>query len=73
MGGAPLIIPLVALVIPIALLIFAVLFDVAVLLWAGYRTWQDRVRPQLLLAQQRTFATVRLVGRRYSLRLAHHR
>lgn len=73
MGGAPLIIPLVALVIPIALLMFAILFDVAVLLWAAYRTWQDRVRPQLLLVQERASAAARLIGRRYSLRPAHHR
>lgn len=73
MGGAPLIIPLVALVIPITLLLFAIMFDVAVLIWAAYRTWHDRLLPRLILLQDRTLISARLLSRRYSLRLAHHR
>jgi hypothetical protein len=70
MGGAPLVIPLVALVIPIALLLFAIVFDVAVLVWAAYRTWHDRLYPRLVLIQQRTLTAALLLSRR---RLAHHR
>lgn len=73
MGGAPLVIPLVALVIPIALLLFAIAFDVAVLVWAAYRTWHDRLRPQLLLLEDRTLLAARLLSRRYTPRLVHHR
>lgn len=73
MGGAPLVIPLVALVIPITLLLFAVVFDVAVLVWAAYRTWHDRLYPQLVLLQDRALMATRLVGRQYSRRLAPHR
>jgi len=71
MGGAPLVIPLVALVIPISLLLFAIVFDVAVLAWAAYRTWHDRLYPKLLLVQERTLATVLVLRRQYGRRLAH--
>lgn len=70
MGGAPLVIPLVALVIPIALLLFAIAFDAAVLAWAAYRTWHDRLYPQLLLLRDRTISEALLLRRQY---LVHHR
>jgi hypothetical protein len=73
MGGAPLIIPLVALVIPIALLLFAILFDAAVLVWAAYRTWHDRIRPQLVVLEERALVAAHVVGRRYAPRLVNHR
>ena len=42
MGGA-LIIPLVALLCPVLLLLAAITFDAAVIAWAVYRTWHDRL------------------------------
>jgi hypothetical protein len=49
MGGAPIVIPLVGLVVPILLLLLALLFDLGVLGWAVYRLWKQRARPQLLI------------------------
>lgn len=43
MDAALLVIPLVALVIPILLLLAALVFDVAFLTWIGYGVWHDRV------------------------------
>jgi hypothetical protein len=73
MGGAPLVIPLVALVIPISLLLFAIVFDVAFLAWAAYRTWHDRLYPRLLLLRERTLTSALVLSRQYGRRLAHHR
>jgi hypothetical protein len=42
MGGA-LIIPLVALLFPILLLLTALFIDAAIIAWAVYRSWHDRV------------------------------
>jgi hypothetical protein len=47
MYGALLVIPLVALVIPILLLLAALVFDVGVVFWALYRTWHDQLAPRL--------------------------
>jgi len=70
MGGAPFVIPLVALVVPIALLLFAIVFDAAVLTWAAYRTWHDRLYPQLILLRDRTITGALVLRRQY---LGHHR
>lgn len=56
MGGAPLIIPLVGLAIPIALLLCAAIFDVGVIAWALYRVWHDRVQPRIARIGGRTTA-----------------
>jgi hypothetical protein len=42
LGGAPIIIPLVALVIPILLLLAALVFDAVLILWVVYRVRHDR-------------------------------
>lgn len=42
MGAGPIIIPLVALLIPILLLLMAVVFDAVFVSWAAYRLWHDR-------------------------------
>lgn len=39
---------LIGLVFPITLLLAAVVLDLGVLLWALYRTWTDRMLPQLV-------------------------
>jgi hypothetical protein len=70
MGGAPLIIPLVGLAIPIALLICAAVFDVGVLAWALYRVWHDRVLPHVVRLEDRTLVAARQL-RHYAL--PHHR
>lgn len=44
MGAGPLVIPLVALVIPILLLLAALVFDALFMAWVAYRAWHDRVR-----------------------------
>jgi hypothetical protein len=41
MGGAPLVILLVGMVVPIAVLILAIVFDAFVGLWLLYRLWHD--------------------------------
>ena len=41
MGGAVLVIPLVALVIPIVLLLAALVFDAVFISWIAYRAWYD--------------------------------
>ena len=48
MGGAPIILPLVALVFPIALLLAALLFDVVLVCWALIRAWRANTHPRLL-------------------------
>jgi hypothetical protein len=61
MGGAPLIIPLVGLAIPIALLLCAAVFDVGVVAWALYRVWHDRVQPRIARIGNRTQTTAQLL------------
>jgi len=41
MGGAPLVILLVGMVVPIAVLILAIVIDSFVMLWLLYRLWHD--------------------------------
>jgi len=50
-------------VIPISLLICALLFDVAVLIWAAHRVWHDRVVPGIV----RVVAARTVQIRRYRL------
>ena len=47
MGGAPIIVPLVALVFPIALLLAALVFDVVLICWAVVRAWRSNTHPWL--------------------------
>ncbi|HEU4988945.1 MAG: hypothetical protein KGL93_00985 [Gemmatimonadota bacterium] len=42
MGAVALIVVLAGMVVPIVLLLATVLFDVGVIVWAGYRLWHDR-------------------------------
>lgn len=42
MGAGPFVIPLVALAIPIALLLGALVFDAALISWVMYRAWHKR-------------------------------
>lgn len=44
MGGAPIIIPLVALALPIFFILGALVFDAVVISWFVYRVWHDRER-----------------------------
>lgn len=46
MDGALVVVPLVALVVPIALLVVALVFDVAIVAWAAYRFWHDDAAPR---------------------------
>ena len=71
MGGAPIVIPLVGLVFPIILLLLALLFDAAVVTWAGYRLWKDRVWPRLALVGVRTSDALYAAMRSYRYRFAH--
>ena len=48
MGGAPIIVPLVALVLPIALLFAALVFDVVLVAWAVVRAWRSNPHPWLM-------------------------
>lgn len=48
MGGAPIIVPLVALVFPIALLLAALIFDVVLVSWALVRAWRSSAHPWLM-------------------------
>jgi hypothetical protein len=50
MGAAAVVIALVGLVFPITLILAALAFDAAVLMWALYRLWHDRAMPRLVLA-----------------------
>lgn len=54
MAATPVVIFLVGLVIPILLIACAILFDVAVLIWAAHRLWHDRLAPNFarVLAMQ---------------------
>ena len=63
MGAASVVIVLVGLVIPISLLICALLFDMAVLIWAAHRAWHDRVVPNIV----RVVAVRTVQIRRYRL------
>jgi len=47
MGGAPVVIVLVGLVVPILLLLAALVFDVGIVAWALYHGWHDRWAPRL--------------------------
>ncbi len=47
MGAGPLVIPLVALVIPILLLLAALVFDALFISWVAYGAWHDRVRARM--------------------------
>jgi hypothetical protein len=47
MEGTGFVLALVGLVVPIALVLGAILFDIAVLLWAAHRPWHDRVVPRV--------------------------
>jgi hypothetical protein len=42
MGAGPIVVPLVALLIPILFLLLAVVFDAVFISWAAYRIWHDR-------------------------------
>ena len=44
MGGAPIIIPLVAVLIPVVFILGALVFDAVVVSWFVYRVWHDRQR-----------------------------
>jgi hypothetical protein len=59
MGGGPLIIPLVALAIPMLFLLGAIVFDAVLVSWLAYRLWHDRGRP-------RRRPVIRRAGRRIS-------
>lgn len=48
MGGAPIIVPLVALVFPIALLLAALLFDVVLVCWVLVRAWRANPHRRLI-------------------------
>jgi hypothetical protein len=71
MGGAPLIIPLVGLAIPIALLICAAIFDVGVVAWALYRVWHNRVQPRIARIATRSPAAAQLLRQTPAPRLRH--
>jgi len=62
----------VALVFPIGLLLLAVLFDIAVLMWAANRTWHDRLWPGILRVEKRAAFSLRLLARLYGQRILHH-
>jgi hypothetical protein len=47
MGAGPIIIPLVALLIPILLLLMALVFDAVLVSWVVYRLWHDREHGRL--------------------------
>lgn len=49
MEGALIVIPLLALVLPIVMLLAALVFDAAIAVWAIYRTLHDRPPPRLWL------------------------
>ncbi len=42
MGAVGLVIVLAGMVVPIVLLLATLLFDLGVIVWAGYRLWHDR-------------------------------
>jgi len=42
MGGAPLVLMLVGMVIPVSFLLLALLFDVVATGWLMFRLWHDR-------------------------------
>jgi hypothetical protein len=41
MGGAPIVIVLVGMLIPVVFLLLAVVFDVVFAIWLVYRFWRD--------------------------------
>jgi uncharacterized membrane protein YfcA len=53
MGGGPIIIPLVTLLIPILLLVAAIVFDAVFISWVVYRVWHDRGHGRLGRVLQR--------------------
>lgn len=50
MGGAPVVIVLVGLVVPILLLVAAIVFDVGIIAWSIYHGWQRHWRVRVLRA-----------------------
>ena len=42
MGAGPVVVPLVALLIPIFFVLLVVVFDALFISWAAYRIWHDR-------------------------------
>ena len=42
MGAGPIIIPFVALLIPILLILMVIFYDVLFISWAAFRVWHDR-------------------------------
>lgn len=42
MGGAPLVLALVGLVLPVGMLLLALLFDVVATCWMVFRFWHER-------------------------------
>ena len=53
MGGAPLVILLVGMVVPIAVLILAIVIDAFVGLWLLYRLWHDEWSARLWNSSRR--------------------
>lgn len=47
MGGAPVVIVLVGLVVPILLLLAALIFDVGIIAWSVYHGWHEHWAPRL--------------------------
>lgn len=50
MGGAPLVIMLGGLLLPIALLLTALIVDAAIIAWSVYHWWRDTLRPRFATA-----------------------
>ena len=42
MGAAPIVLALVGLVIPIAFVLLAIVFDVGMTVWLAYQLWHDK-------------------------------
>ena len=59
MGATPIVLVLVGLAFPIGLLLAAILFDLAVLIWAANRVWHDRVAPGTMHIVARKSARIR--------------
>ncbi|HVX40255.1 MAG TPA: hypothetical protein VHB25_11840 [Gemmatimonadaceae bacterium] len=65
MGGAPLIIALGGLLLPIALLLTALLVDAVIVAWSIYQWWRQTMQPRFAAAFASTLrrSTVRPVVR----------
>ena len=68
MGGAPLIIALGGLLLPIALLLTALLVDAVIVAWSVYQWWQQTMRPRFATA---VASTLRRSAVRPVVRPAH--